>query len=253
MKNKKRILTVKIKHIQDSDADTSYLGTYDQKAKTEYAIDRRHSEDCESLRPPLFLVSPNWNGNTFVGEDAWAYWNGNAESILERVRMALENMEKANVGNLPQVLAWDAAIKDATKIVWDLERETGQCDCGGHQVSDRQLPYFNANVEKYVGESPADIRKYVRQDFERMESLNDGQWYYICIRAEATVQLTATFFPTQTIMSGGLYGIESDSGKDNFAEVEQEQLGQLREQLMALGFSKRAISVAFKSVQEVSE
>jgi hypothetical protein len=53
----------------------------------------------------------------------------------------------------------------------------------------------------------------------------------------------------QTITSGGLYGIESDSDADYFAEVEQEQLAELRGQLHVIGFSKRAIASAFKNVE----
>ena len=42
----KRISKVTIKRMTDSDPDTSYLGQYSDRAKTDYAIDRRHSLDC---------------------------------------------------------------------------------------------------------------------------------------------------------------------------------------------------------------
>ena len=51
----------------------------------------------------------------------------------------------------------------------------------------------------------------------------------------------------QDISSGGLWGVESDSDKAYFAEVAGEELAELKSQLQALGFSKRAISQAFKS------
>jgi hypothetical protein len=50
----------------------------------------------------------------------------------------------------------------------------------------------------------------------------------------------------QKITSGGLWGIESDSDRSHFAEVTAEELADLKAQLLALGFSKRAISQAFK-------
>ncbi len=53
---------------------------------------------------------------------------------------------------------------------------------------------------------------------------------------------------TQTITSGGLWGIESDAGK-YFEEVEREELAALCDQLHALGFSKRTIAAAFRSVE----
>ncbi len=118
--------------------------------------------------------------------------------------------------------------------------------------------YFNGPVENYKGESPEDIRKYVRQDYERMESLNAGNWYYIGMSAEAQVLLTNAGSPEftgigQKITSGGLWGIESDSEKSYLESVEKEELSDLRAQLKALGFSSRAISTAFKTVERKGE
>lgn len=123
--------------------------------------------------------------------------------------------------------------------------------------------YFNPS-NNYKGESPENIRKYTRQDYERMESLNTGNWCYIGVRADASVifgapnpkehataprNLPNFCFTPQTITSGGLWGIESDSDKAHIAETEQEQLSELKDQLKALGFSTRAISTAFKTIE----
>ena len=101
----------------------------------------------------------------------------------------------------------------------------------------------------------------MRQDYERMESLNRGDWSFIGIRAEAEIAVEnahatnlgdgVPYFDSivQKITSGGLWGIESDSSKEYFAEIEQDELSDLREQLILLGFSRRAISVAFKNVE----
>src|SRR6266853_1539084 len=67
-------------------------------------------------------------------------------------------------------------------------RELAECDCGERGDMERgQYRYFNGPVENYKGESPADIRKYIRQDYDRMESLNRGNWCFIGIRAEAEI------------------------------------------------------------------
>jgi hypothetical protein len=107
--------------------------------------------------------------------------------------------------------------------------------------------YVDANGKALPGNSPEEIRKYVSEDYRRMEAYNNGFWHYVGLYAVASVQLTKDG-PFQEIQSGGLWGIESDSGDDNFASVENEELSQLREQLHALGFSKRAISAAFKTI-----
>jgi hypothetical protein len=126
-----------------------------------------------------------------------------------------------------------------------------ECDCGERGDMTRgELRYFNGNVENYKGESAEDIRKHVRQDYERMERLQRGDWGYLGIRAEAEILIpSGNASIAQEITSGGLWGIESDGNGDYMKEIESEQLSELREQLHAIGFSKRAISAAFKNVR----
>ncbi len=132
--------------------------------------------------------------------------------------------------------------------------ELQECDCDEHGDMGRgELRYFNGCVENYKGESPADIRKYVRQDYERMERLQRGDWCYVGIRAEAEILLpSGDASIVQEITSGGLWGVESDSDKTYLADIDTEQLSELREQLRAVGFSTRAISTAFKDVTHVN-
>ena len=93
-------------------------------------------------------------------------------------------------------------------------------------------------------------------DADRMESLNRGDWCFVGIRAEAKIGVPmkpglpsyATTYLTNTIMSSGLWGIESDS-EEYLTEIEQEQLSELKSQLKALGFSTRAISKAFQNIE----
>lgn len=193
-KQAKRILTVVVKRMIDTDPDTRWMGEYSSNPTSFASIDREHDSDC-----PQF----------------WA--NGTDE---------------------------DGEIRD--------------CNCSGGNRERNEYQYFNPSfnyVDKHgnpTGNLPEDeVRKYTRQDYERMESLQRGNWSFIGIRAEATVQLTGDL--TQHLSSGGLWGIESDSDKSYFSEVEQEQLAELREELHAAGFSKRAISAAFRDVAHKDE
>lgn len=93
------------------------------------------------------------------------------------------------------------------------------------------------------------VRGYVAQDFDRMESLYAGNWSYIGIRAEAKIVVNGTI---QTISSGGLWGIESDSDESHFAEVGADELADLRTTLHEMGFSKRAIASACKDIEKIS-
>ena len=87
------------------------------------------------------------------------------------------------------------------------------------------------------------MRKSAAMDYDRMESLNNGQWSFIGIRACADITINQT---AQSIYSSVLWGIESDSEEFYLNDVEQEQLSELCATLHDLGFSKRAISTAIK-------
>ena len=227
MKNVKRISKVTIKRTTDADPDTSYLGHYSNRAETGYAIDRKHSLDCPS-------VEANYR---------------DAVKKLERI-VDYPGIERAVEGDNPESTLWES-LDDATDILTDTQSERQECECGERGDMERdEYRYLNGNVETYKGESPEDVRKYVRQDYERMERLQCGDWCYVGIRAEAEILIPsrdATI--VQEITAGGLWGIESDSDASYLKDVEGDQLSELRDQLRAVGFSERTIRAAIKNAQ----
>ena len=229
MKNMKRIHAVTLQRMTDSNPDTSWLGHYSSRAETDYAIDRRHSLECQSANPE-------------------------AKTAIEQLERAIAYLEsrKEDVGYDRDNETW-TALDDSQDVLITLQSELEECDCGERGDMERgEYRYFNGCIENYQGETPEDIRKYVRQDYERMESLNRGDWGYIGVRAEAEILIPASGEPAhyvrQEITSGGLWGVESDSDAGYISEIEAEQVAELREQLQALGFSKRAVSKAVKEV-----
>jgi hypothetical protein len=130
----------------------------------------------------------------------------------------------------------------------DIPDDARECDCSGHDQN--AYRYFNpGSVEPF---DPADkesfwretMRENARRDYARMESYNREEWSFIGIQAQAEIVLDGV---CQTIQSGGLWGIESDSEESHFREVEQEELTSLRGILHTMGFSKRAIAAAVKA------
>ena len=249
-KNSKRILSVKIIREVDTSPDTSYLGEYSNSPANEFSIDRAHAEDCESLRPS-FDASPEKSEY----RETWSYWHkAEAETILEYVRNFLENESSPNVGNLQQCFNWDEALRKAIETVWELENTAGECDCSGGDMERHQYRYFNPSFNYVTKDgkpramTAEDVRKYTREDYERMERLNRGDWRYLGIRVEAQVQ-THGQSTIQRISSGGLWGIESDSERSYFDEVAQDELRELKNELLAIGFSRRAIAKAFETVE----
>jgi hypothetical protein len=73
----------------------------------------------------------------------------------------------------------------------------------------------------------------------RRQQYDNGDFSFIGIQAEAEIVVSGV---CQTITSGGLWGIESDSTPAYLSEIEQEEIEQLQEILQALGFSQKVIS-----------
>jgi len=107
----------------------------------------------------------------------------------------------------------------------------------------RDYRYFNPEVDSSVTDD-SEQRTYALQDYKRARDYGQT-WAFEGVRADARVIINGT---VQVVTSGGLYGIESDSEANYFDEVGKEQLAELKGQLHALGFSKRAISAAFRDV-----
>ena len=230
MKNGKRILKVTIKQMLDDSPDTSYLGEYTDRADSDWSIDRAHSEDC-----------PNFFPNQ----------ESEAKRILEHVQQTIADLHNAVLAQYNGTLANEKldsereSLDNAYNEVGELLDTVDECDCSGYWDK-RTYRYFNpATTEK--NNTPEENRANALADYARMEKLNSGDFCYIGIGAEAEVQLTGD--TVQRITSGSLWGIESDSGRDYLESVEQEELGQLKTELTALGFSKRAIAKAFQSIE----
>ena len=90
-----------------------------------------------------------------------------------------------------------------------------------------------------------------KQDFERMEAYNRGDWGCIGIIAKAELWNPTTHV-CQTVRSGGIWGVESD-GKDYIGSLEKEELANLKAELLDLGIGERAIERAFKNVETVNK
>lgn len=238
MANAKRIHSITIKRMIDENPDTGYLGEYSSSAESNYSIDRKHSLDCASQT-----------------------YNVTVEGI-RTLKHAISYLLDAYLhGRWPSDSEYVDDCQDAVDILGEALDATGECDCGERGDMERnEYRYFNPYVERYKGELDSDIRKYVRQDYERMESLHAGNWGYLGVIAEAEIGIPTishlnmtpferTSTTIQHITSGGLWGIESDSDAEYLESIEKEQLTELREQLAGIGFSKRAISAALKNVE----
>jgi hypothetical protein len=73
----------------------------------------------------------------------------------------------------------------------------------------------------------------------RLRAYNKGEWWLIGLQAVAEVEIMdnrrGVVFETKQVRSGGLWGIESDSGEDYLDEVAREEIDQLTDELATLG------------------
>jgi hypothetical protein len=109
-----------------------------------------------------------------------------------------------------------------------------------------QYRYFNPNYQKYIGDNEELAKQYCWEDFERIESFNNGEWHYIGIVAVAEVASSSGTI--QTIQTGGVWGIESDCDKDWLKGVGKDQLGELRKELEDFGFNDKDIENAINNL-----
>jgi hypothetical protein len=227
---KSRIEKVWIEHRQDQSGDSSWLGTYSaEQPRSGYYVDRQQGAliDADSGRVIADSLGATWRRGEYQyisgfqhsgSVDSWSHVDdkGLAAAFL-RLRY------KAN-GN-----------------------EQG--------IQSRNLfAYFGVQGWEHAHSRPAKIRKvdavYCCLNALRLERLGQGDWHFIGIIA--TAEIVSAHGVTQTIRSGGLWGIESDSDKNYLWTEEQTQLRELKQELQALGFGPRVINRALRNRETVT-
>jgi len=85
--------------------------------------------------------------------------------------------------------------------------------------------------------------EYAKQDRERLDAYNRGNWEMIGIKAVATIHIPVNnginngnddTVKIQAIESGGLFGIESDSDDDYIQDIGREQIAEVKNHLRIL-------------------
>lgn len=221
---KNQIKEVRIERVYDESAYTNDIGKYTDKADD-------------------WLICVHCGEYVAIAEKDDKRAEEIEDEIIDLENSALYNENENDIEAEIEVKKVEAQIEELKK-----ERESLELHECPH--SSRQYNYF----QPYAGgekEGTEEYQKYGLQDFKRMEGLNNGNWQFIGIIAKA--EIVTSNDTLQTIRSGGLWGIESDAGDDYLEEVGKEELENLRSELMALGFGKRAIDYAFKNVETVDK
>ncbi len=99
-------------------------------------------------------------------------------------------------------------------------------------------PDFSYLEQDYKDCTESEAILYKAQAKKRLDALMNGQWTFIGIQAKAEIRINGIF---QTISSGGLWGIEDDSGEEYFQEIYEEQKEELKTMLLEMGFKKEEL------------
>ena len=93
---------------------------------------------------------------------------------------------------------------------------------------DPDLSYLQQNYEEKEFSETQRI-EYKQKDKERLESYGTF-WFMLGIKAEAEYLIpNGSYAIIQNLHSGGLWGVESDSGKDYLESIENEQIDELKD------------------------
>ena len=101
-------------------------------------------------------------------------------------------------------------------------RKFGEFYCKLTDEQKEEIPERGREYRAFISENNGekegteDFFKYALQNYERMESYNSQEWWYIGIGAKAQIEVGGIL---QNITSGSLFGIESDSDKGYIKEV----------------------------------
>src|SRR5205814_1413585 len=94
-------------------------------------------------------------------------------------------------------------------------------------------------------------QEYYKKD-QRRKSRYGSQWCMYGIRAQVEIGIPSEngqFLTTQKLTSGGLWGIESDSGKKYFKEVAQQELEDLKDMLQVLNVDLTGFEQLAKGIE----
>lgn len=106
-------------------------------------------------------------------------------------------------------------------------------------VSEHRDSLKKAGYSKGVAEEMA--RQYCREDYQRMESYNRGDWNMVGVKAAITlrIRISKGNWILQRIESPGIWGIESDAGEIYLDEIYQEECSVLMSMLQEMGIRVR--------------
>lgn len=174
-------------------------------------------------------------------------------SIKKTMRLSLGKTTIHTYGDCDADTSWMGEYSDSAKP-GSIIRQTGEFiedlpEDEPYPEKGREYRFFHpyAAGEK-IGSD--DYRQYAKRDFDRMESLNRGQWCFIGIEVATEV---LTDIGISDIIRESLWGIESDSDQEYLDAEILNLKTEIRHRLQKLGFSKKEIDASLNNAEEIED
>jgi hypothetical protein len=240
-----KIESIRVEAKTDESPDTSYLGEYTDK-ESEWAIDRVSGEFCGKIWQRERIMEKLMEIDDTLNDQIKSLFSPDDDEKIKK----LENRQKQISNRYNKIR--NSGATETTLLHNEYSFFLPSTNHVPHNPRnwDHVKPEDIAKTIKEHGSIKNADLHYAMQDYKRMESLDKGYWRYIGIIAKAVILVPSNVPESaqlQTISSGGLWGIESDSGDDYLQETAREQLDDLAQQLEQLGIGKRAIQYAIKN------
>lgn len=93
-----------------------------------------------------------------------------------------------------------------------------------HSIDRKERGDMGRNEFRYFNLGAGEA-EYLEKDYERMEAYNQDGWHMIGVIAVAVVE--PEIGDVEEVRSAGVWGVESDSGKDHLNEMGDEEITEL--------------------------
>jgi hypothetical protein len=175
---------------------------------------------------------------------------------INREKITLGDTKISIVGDCDADTSWLGQYSDTPKP-GSIIRETGEFI--EDLPEDEELPQRGREYRFFhpyaAGEriGSDDYRKYGKRDYDRMESLNAGQWCFVGVEITTDVirKRRSDEYPLIDIARASIWGIESDADRAYMKSVIDDLKSELRVELLQRGATSSQITKSFKNAIEV--
>lgn len=127
------------------------------------------------------------------------------------------------------------------RISWEMLTQRDLYSRSPEQECDGYWPSLDPRDPGFIGENAdlADFDRQYKAAKERLQAFENGDWYYMGVRAKAFVHIPigSRSFRMLELESSGLWGVESDSDASYLESIFADEREELLSQLRTLGAS----------------